>query len=42
MWITVFAVTTGISLSCVVLALVNEYREDARRLRDSLVSGFSM
>jgi hypothetical protein len=30
MWIAVFAVTTGMSLSCVVLAIVNEYREEAR------------
>ena len=42
MWITIFAVATGLSLSCVVLALVNEYGEDTRRLRDSLVSGFSV
>ncbi len=41
MWITVFAVTAAMALSCVVLALVNEYREDTRRLRNSLVSGFS-
>jgi hypothetical protein len=27
MWITVFAVTTAMSLSCIVLAILNEHRE---------------
>ena len=28
MWITVFAVTAAMALSCVVLAIVTEYRQD--------------
>jgi len=28
MWITVFAITTAMALGCVVMAVVNEYRED--------------
>jgi hypothetical protein len=27
MWITVFAITTAMALSCVVMAIVVEYRE---------------
>jgi hypothetical protein len=37
MWITVLAVTTGLSLSCVVLAILNERREAPLRYRNNWV-----